>query len=266
MIVFAEPAIDLGDYLFNLKSFNQAVTEYKRFLFFHPDDPKSSEVIYKIGLAYRSDQLWGQAIQSMNSAFQRTNDSEFRSKIQLDLAVTYLASNQPDLALSKLINVLSQPRSSQLYRRTLFLKGITEIYLFNWEGARSTFKTYFGDTSRFDQVDRIISQALKSPKKSVPFTKILSTILPGSGQIYAGNWTDGFNALVLNGLLGYTSFSAAKSGNYRDASFLTLSLWMRYYLGNRDNAGKIAYQINRNQDLAFSKLILEKLQATWNEE
>ena len=266
MIVFAEPAIDLGDYLFNLKSFNQAVTEYKRFLFFHPDGPKSSEVIYQIGLAYRSDQLWGQAIQSMNSAFQRTNDSEFRSKIQLDLAVTYLASNQPDLALPKLINVLSQPRSSQLYRRTLFLKGITEIYLFNWEGARSTFKTYFGDTSRFDQVDRIISQALKSPKKSVSFTKILSTILPGSGQIYAGNWTDGFNALVLNGLLGYTSFSAAKSGNYRDVSFLTFFLWMRYYLGNRDNAGKIAYQINRNQDLAFSKLILEKLQATWNEE
>ena len=108
--------------------------------------------------------------------------------------------------------------------------------------------------------------AIKKPRKSGSVAKILSTILPGSGQIYANNWTDGFNALILNGLFGYTSFSVAKSGNYRDASFLTLFLWMRYYLGNRNNAKKIAYQVNRKQDLAFAQLIVEELQAIWNEE
>lgn len=265
LLVCADPAIDLGDFFFNLGDFSQAITEYRRFLFFNPDASESAEISYKIGLAYRSDQLWNQAIQSMNSVSQRTKDLEFRSKIQIDLAVTYLTSNQPNLALLKLINVLSQPISSQLYKRALFLKGIAEIYLFNWEEARSTFKTYFGDTSRFHQINVIISQAIKSPRKSGSVAKTLSTILPGSGQIYASNWTDGFNALVLSGLFGYTSFSVARSGNYRDASFLTLFLWIRYYLGNRNNAEKTAHQINRNQDLAFAQLILEELQATWNE-
>ena len=265
LLVCADPAIDLGDFFFNLGDFSQAITEYRRFLFFNPDASESAEISYKIGLAYRSDQLWNQAIQSMNSASQRTKDLEFRSKIQIDLAVTYLTSNQPNLALLKLINVLSQPISSQLYKHALFLKGIAEIYLFNWEEARSTFKTYFGDTSRFHQINVIISQAIKSPRKSGSVAKTLSTILPGSGQIYASNWTDGFNALVLSGLFGYTSFSVARSGNYRDASFLTLFLWIRYYLGNRNNAEKTAHQINRNQDLAFAQLILEELQATWNE-
>ena len=266
VLVYADPAVELGNSFFNLENYSQAITEYRRFLFFNPDAPESAEISYKIGLAYRSDQLWIQAIQSMNSASQRTKNLEFRSKIQIDLAVTYLANNQPGLALLKLVNILSQPIPNQLYKHAFFLKGIAEIYLFSWEEARSTFRTYFGNTSRFHQIDVIISQAIKKPRKSGSVARILSTILPGSGQIYANNWADGFNALILNGLFGYTSFSVAKSGNYRDASFLTLFLWMRYYLGNRNNAKKIAYQVNRKQDLAFAQLIVEELQAIWNEE
>ena len=265
VLVCADPAVDLGDSFSNLGNYNQAITEYKRFLFFNPEGSKSAEIHYKIGLAYKSDHLWDQAIQSMNSALKRTKDLESKSKIQIDLAITYLASNQPNLALLKLMSVLSQPTSSQLHKRASFLKGLTEIYLFNWKAARSTFKTYFENESRFHQIDTIINQAIKSPRKSGSVATILSTILPGSGQIYANNWVDGFNALVLNGLFGYTSFSVAKSGNYRDSSFLTLFLWMRYYLGNRNNAKQTAYQVNKKQDLAFAKLVIEELQAIWQE-
>ena len=129
MLVYADPAVELGNSFFNLENYSQAITEYRRFLFFNPDAPESAEISYKIGLAYRSDQLWIQAIQSMNSASQRTKNLEFRSKIQIDLAVTYLANNQPDLALLKLVNILSQPIPNQLYKHAFFLKGIAEIYL-----------------------------------------------------------------------------------------------------------------------------------------
>ena len=48
VLVCADPAVDLGDSFSNLGNYNQAITEYKRFLFFNPEGAKSAVIHYKI--------------------------------------------------------------------------------------------------------------------------------------------------------------------------------------------------------------------------
>ncbi|MBI1928870.1 tetratricopeptide repeat protein [Candidatus Poribacteria bacterium] len=267
----SDPALDLGDYLFALRNYDEAITEYKRFIFFHPDDPRASDAFCKIGLAYQSEQRWTEAIDALETAIQQTGDATLKTERRIDLAVTMIASGQYDLALIELLKVSTQngrvrllPNpSDRLRQRALFLQGFAYLCRFNWESARQAFKTYFDANPELQHkaktIDALFEGALHCPQKSVTVAKVLSTILPGAGQAYVGEWKNGLNALALNGLLGFASVNAALDKHYQDATFLTFFLFRRYYLGNRYRAGEAAKEFNERSDRQHAAKILDTL-------
>ena len=93
-----EHPLSLGRYLAAQGNYDAAITEYKRFLFFHPDDARVGEVYYNIGLAYRAQGLWTEAITGLQTAMYLAGDSEAKSEYQLELAVTLIAAQDYDLA------------------------------------------------------------------------------------------------------------------------------------------------------------------------
>ncbi len=261
----SDPALDLGDYLFALQSYDEAITEYKRFIFFHPDDPRASDAFYKIGLANQSEQRWTEAIDALETAIQQTGNAELKAERRIDLAVTMIASGQYDLALLELIKFSARGPSNRLRQRALFLQGVAYLYRFNWESARQAFKTYFDANPELQHkaktIDALFEGAIHRPQKSVTVAKVLSTILPGAGQAYVGEWKNGLNALALNGLLGFASVNAALDKRYQDATFLTFFLFQRYYLGNRYRAGEAAKQFNERSEHQHAAKILQALGA-----
>ena len=135
----------LGRHLSTQGNYDAAITEYKRFLFFHPDDPRVAEVYYNIGLAYRAQGLWTDAITALRIATHYTTDSESKSEYQLELAVTLIAEQNYDLAQLELIKVTLRTPSALLYRRALFLRGVVYIYQFRWDEAREVLKNWSSD-------------------------------------------------------------------------------------------------------------------------
>ena len=204
------------------------ITEYKRFLFFQPDDDKVPEIYHRIGILHRNLGLLSEAIDSIRQAVIRTSDKEKKSEYQIDLAVTLIANKDYDLARLELIKVLIRNPSEALYNRTLFLQGVTYTYQFRWEEAQETFKNYTQD----EKLNEIFQKIDNLPYKSKLIAKILSGILPGSGQIYAGNWKSGLNALALNSAFGYVTVDSILDQNYVDAILWTYFIFQRYYQGN----------------------------------
>ena len=112
-------------------------------------------------------------------------------------------------------------RSARLRQRARFLRGVAYLYQFKWEQARLVFQTYFDeipDAARAAaKIDALFSEAINLPQKSEKVARLLSTFLPGLGQTYAGDWKNGLNALLLNGVLGYITLDAAIERDYDDA-------------------------------------------------
>lgn len=260
----SDPALDLGDLLFELKNYDAAITEYKRFLFFNPDHPQVSEAQFKIGLAYRAQEWWAEAVEAMIVAVQSTTEIEWQAERRVELAVTLIASGAYNLALVELIKVDMQSQSTQLRQRARFLRGVAYLYQFKWEQARSVFQAYFdgipGSAESAIEIDALFLAALNRPRKSKKAARLLSTLLPGLGQAYAGDWKSGLNALLLNGLLGYVTLNAAIERDYDDALLSFSFLFYRYYAGNRHRAAQAAQTFNEQENRRYVDRILQALE------
>ena len=179
--------LKLGAHFVQLQNYDAAITEYKRFIFFHPDDVRVAQIYDKIGLAYRSQGLWQEAISAMKSAVLNANTDEQKSQFQLNLAVTLIASKNYDLARLELIKVMLRNTSEKTYKRSLFLQAVTYIYQSRWDDARKVLKDYTTDES----LDQLLEKAINLPQKSTTLAKVLSAVIPGTGQMYVGRWGGG---------------------------------------------------------------------------
>lgn len=248
--------LGLGDYFLSFGNYDAAITEYKRFLFFEPDDTCVGEVYYNMGLAYRAQGLWEEAIAAMRTAVHHATDRETESEYQIVLAVTLIANQNYDLAQLELIKVTMHAPSARLYRRALFLQAVAYLYQFRWKEASKALQNYTAD----ERLDTLFTLAINTPQKSVKNAKILSAILPGAGQVYAGNWLDGLNALVLNSAIGFLAVDSALDGHYVDATLWATTIFFRYYHGNLYHAGKAVEAFNEEVSRQAAEKILERLQ------
>ena len=251
-----ELPLSLGSHLVEAGNYDAAITEYKRFLFFHPDDPRTGEVYYNIGLAYRAQSLWTEAIAALRTATHYAIDRESKSEYQLALAVTLIATKNYDLAELELIKVMLRNPSAQLHRRMLFLQAVLYIYQFRWEEARSVGREYTTD----ERLEALFDAAADTPQKSANVASVLSKVLPGLGQVYVGDWRDGLNALLLNGALGFLTVDAVLDEHYTDAALWVSLVLLRYYRGNTFRAKTAVEQFNLQKSRQAAEAILQRLQ------
>lgn len=251
-----ELPLSLGRHLVAEGNYDAAITEYKRFLFFHPDDPRTGEVYYNIGLAYRAEGLWTEAVAALRTATHYAIDRESKSEYQLTLAVTLIATKNYDLAELELIKVMLRNPSTRLHRRMLFLKTVLYIYQFRWEEARRVGREYTTD----EQLEVLFDAAVNTPQKSADVASMLSKILPGLGHIYIGDWRDGLNALLLNGAFGFLTVDAILDGHYTDAALWVSLVLLRYYRGNTFRAKTAVEQFNLQRSRQAAEALLQRLQ------
>lgn len=265
----SDPAFGLGEYLFALENYDAAITEYKRFLFFNSDHPQAGEAQFKIGLAYRAQGWWPEAVEAMTAAVQLATETESQAEMRTELAVTLIAGGAYDFALVELIKVDMQSQSVRLRQRARFLRGVAYLYQFKWEQARSVFQVYLDEMSSAAEaaakIDGLFVDALNRRRKSERAARMLSTFLPGLGQTYAGDWKNGLNALLLNGVLGYVTLNAAIERDYDDALLSFFFLSYRYYAGNRYRAAEAAQAFNDRENRQHVEKILQVLAARFEE-
>ena len=254
---FAEQSpLSLGSHFYQLGNYDAAITEYKRFLLFHPDDPRAAKTYRNIGIAYREQEHWGDAVAAMRTAVQHASDREEKSKYQLELAVILIANQDYDLGRLELIKARMRNPSAQVHRRAFFLEAVAFIYQFRWKEAREALTDYTRDA----ELDTLFANAVDAPQKSPRLAKVLSTIIPGAGQVYTGDWRNGLNALALNAVLGYLTVDAALEQHYVDAALWGGLIFSRYYRGNIFRADEAVKHYNTQQSRRASEALLQRLQ------
>ncbi len=251
-------ALELAEQLYETGNYYEAITEYKRFICFNSEDERVSHAYFQIGMAHRNQAQWEEAVDAFRKSLRTVANDELRDKIRVNIGIVLIASQNYSAAEFELLRVSTFGKYASARRRATFLLGICYLYTFRWEKAREAFRDYFDRTqvSEWADLDSLLATMNYPEPKSPGLAKWLSTFLPGSGQIYAGDVRNGLNALAINLGMGYLLLHSVLEHRYQESLITYLPLFVRYYGGNRYRAGRIARGSNERINREYSSEVL----------
>ena len=191
--------LSFADSLFNEEDYKNAIHEYKRYLFLYPDSPIAAEVQFRIANGYRN-------IGDLNaaaSAYQSINNYQTIPKVQLKIAECYLFQEKYSTTVKLLKQFANKYPDHKLAPRAEFLIAASYMELRRWNLSSQTFQRVLEEypQSTFASVSgnlsRSIMQVDNIPSRSPFLSGLMSTVVPGSGQIYSGRFSDGLYALTV---------------------------------------------------------------------
>jgi tetratricopeptide (TPR) repeat protein len=237
--------------LFNTERYFDAITEFKRLIYFDKENEFSFVANFNIGLSYKSGGKFSEALKYFTLAeINAKNDTD------LFLAKTYqIRTNIRRRSLQLANRIIDQldidKRFDSNKAEINYWRGWAYIFSDEWDKAYSVFSK--------DNLDTTLARICKNAdenKYSVSFAKYSSVILPGFGQFYTGEYVSGLISLGWNALFGYLTVNSFLEERVFDGIVAGNFLWLRFYSGNIQNAEKFAEQKN----LKISNSALDYLQ------
>jgi hypothetical protein len=230
-----------ADSLFDEAKYFDAITEYKRLQFFDDSKEYDFETNFKIGVSYKRGAKFTNSIKYLRMA-QRAADTDeetFKSKIEI-VKVNLLRKT---FAVSELLlnEIEKDTRYAEKVDEINYWRGWMFMLSDDWENASASF-------AAIDSLHplKILSDNVVDQKYSVTFAKVISYILPGSGQFYSGNYLSGLMSLGWNIFAGYLTINSFLEDRVFDGIVIGNLLWLRFYNGNVQNAEKFALEKNIN--------------------
>jgi tetratricopeptide (TPR) repeat protein len=229
--------LQLADSLYTHDYFEEARVEYLRAFFFYPDLRQDLEARAHYGIALLN-----------------INDPEGVSEIRT------LLDEHPELSGSIRAEIARQfIRTGRYYLATSLLEDTDEKDLLGLtyllDGQYSKALATYVEAGNQEMAD-LIREHLQQPEKSERTAVFLSFIMPGAGEIYAGNYGLGVRDFLLNLGSGYLFYNALRQHKYVDAILVSVFLLNRFYLGSISNAQKSVMEGNE-------KIRHEWLDAIW---
>ena len=257
-----------ADYFFKHENYDQAITEYLRYIFFSQrdrigdqDHEMLSEAFYKMGMCYRNQLAWEKAVQAIIKSLSYTTNDSLRDERKLAIAIIRITSSSYSAAEMELIRLIHFAKTGSIKLKAYFFLGVCYLYQFKWQDAQNQFKKYFANSLNNSSLalDSLLIQAGNLHYKSPNKAKWLSTFIPGAGQLYCGDIKNGINALAINLLTGYLTVDAFVDKRFQDLILGHLAFFLRYYQGNKANAQYLSESYNENLNRETAQKILNYL-------
>ncbi|HEX9868816.1 MAG TPA: tetratricopeptide repeat protein, partial [Candidatus Tectomicrobia bacterium] len=243
---FAQTLYAAGEYY-------RAIGELQRFLFFQPDHPLASEAHLTIGLAYFCGERWLQAFEVFRQVTRATPDASIRAEAALWMAETRARGGDQVEAARLYQELIRQYPGSAIAQRAAYLIGWGYLRQRRWTDAREAF-AQVDEKSPYRASGERLAAALDSPpelpQRSPTVARLLSTVLPGAGQLYTGHTVDGLIGLGLHGALIAGTTGAVMAGLEGAAGISAFFTW-GFYQTQMTNAAVLAQDFNLQAEERF---------------
>ncbi|MEO0106744.1 MAG: hypothetical protein ABIL70_07000 [candidate division WOR-3 bacterium] len=224
-VVFFFTQFNLADSLFNNKYFDLAEIEYKRLFFFDSNlvGDRKMRLNHTISVLHTNPMRGYEEAQRLLNNFAELDEE---SKINLGISLGECGFH------SFAIEVLSQTGEKKWTGYYCLLNG-------QYNKARTLFleANAFELVQELDCFNRIF---LKSPVKAM----LMSVLVPGTGELYAGNLRLAVFDFLLTAGSGYLFYNAVRGKKYVDAGLILSIFFNRFYFGSISNAGRTVQKKN----------------------
>ncbi len=243
--------------LFQNKNYAAALKQSERVIFFSDTNINVSIFALAGNSAFELSRFQLAFEYYEKSVFFAKNDS-LKNDFRLRKAKCKMALKSYDAALNALEKIPSS-NNLLLARRVLFYKAVCYFGKDNYKLAEEHFLQLIPKgTSEHQKIKAIFARQrkFKHPKDKTAIW--LSAILPGAGQLYAGDFRNALNSPTLLAIIAYSGVRVATTYSIFDAIIAVFPWYWRYYMGGIQEA-KFAAQQKRNhrKEAAFAKIILQ---------
>ncbi|MCY3740984.1 MAG: tetratricopeptide repeat protein [Candidatus Poribacteria bacterium] len=246
---YAEQLFESGDY-------RAARLAYKRLQFYDPDTEFRDIADYRIAQSYyyQNEATRAEGLFRKFSAIHPNSPLRFQS--QLMLGQLHFDAGAYSLARRTLFELLHTTSDPEVVEAAHYLRGWCYIHTTDWNKAISELRQvgisqtgeHRGKKAR--ELADILLEKTPLPAKSPQVADLLSTVVPGSGQLYAGKIREGLLAAALNGTFIYLAVDAIRERRYVDCVGISLIGW-RFYWGNRTDARRFTTEYNAHHEQAL---------------
>jgi TolA-binding protein len=247
------PVFEFGRSLFDAGEYYRAIGELQRFLFFQPQHPLAPEAQLTIGLAYFCGERWLQAFEVFRRVTRAAPDPAIRAEAALWMAETRAHGGDQEEARRLYLELIRQYPESAIAPRAAYLIGWSYLRRRQWTEAREAFVQIDAQSPYRASAERIaaaLDPPPELPYRSPTVAQILSTLLPGTGQIYTGHTLDGLIGLGVHGAMIAGTTGAAMAGLQGAAGIGAFFTW-GFYRSQMANAANSARDFNTQAEERF---------------
>ncbi|GAB4148621.1 MAG: hypothetical protein Fur0015_13790 [Ignavibacteriales bacterium] len=233
--------LNFANSLFDSTNYFDAITEYKRLLYFDKNKEYAREANYKIALSYKQGGFYDEAIKyfRFSELEAGTSDEILESKLQI-VRCNILRRTIPS-ALQLLDEIQIEYPTEENQNEIFYWRGWAYMLNDEWDKAENEFAKIDAQHEL-----KVLANTVEESKYSAIFAKVISYLIPGSGYFYTGKYLPGLLSLGWNILGGYFTIDAIMENRIFDAFVIGELGWLRFYRGSIEGAEKSVEKKNLN--------------------
>jgi tetratricopeptide (TPR) repeat protein len=205
-----------------------------------------------VAKCYMQKKEYALAANFFEKAFSNNTNDSIRTECLFDKASCHLLQREYNFALTELLTIRDKPLQPNTTKKKNLFLAVTYYYLNEFELSKLNLLAIDNlDSLETKKIDQLFLQNDKLTKRYKPKTaRIMSLIIPGSGQLYAGDYKNGINSFLLVAAFTYLGYTVVVNGTIADAIISILPWLQRYYYGSSQKAeiicrDKLQYERNK---------------------
>jgi hypothetical protein len=234
----AKPDRFVGD-LLRLGLGDEAGIEARRLLLENGPQALAPETTYRVGLALAVSGKPEQAVPFLEQAAAGTTDPTRADQIDLTTGVVLLRARSFPHALHVFARVEAFGADEATRVFATRLRCVAEVLAHDGAAARACIAGLPGGVGPpGGELNELVRTIEIDVHARAIVGGVLSAVVPGLGQLTAGNPGDAALALLVNGGFATAIYFLLADGAIADAALVGLGLGLRYYVGNINNGAE----------------------------
>lgn len=252
-------SFDFANELFDKKDYEGASITYRRVIYFDKTETFRKDCYKNIADCLFETRQYEEAADYYELAFFQQKTDSTKAEILFRKMSCYLIQNDFQYAEIELLNLPNYLTPEQNRRKTLY-SAILNFSTEKYDLAKNQFISLTSSPESKKNIEELFIKNEKINRLSPKKAKVMSMLLPGLGQFYAGDFKNGTNSLLLTGgILTMGVLTAIRSSSPLDALISTVPWFQRYYSGGYNKAETIAENTKKKRRAKVYNQILDEI-------
>lgn len=248
----AQDIFSVADSLFSVGKYSHAALEYERIIFQSSSVQLQNNAILKKSYCNKNEGIFEKSLETLSRINLNNVTDSLRIKILYEIALNAYLDSKFLLAANTVQEAIYYTKDTASQNNLLFLKILALLEMENWEEVLPLLKQYL----IANNITENHAELFKSPQqKKLTSAKILSYIIPGSGQIYAGHPARGLSSILLQSAFIAASIWAFLNTFYIAGIIYGASTFFALYTGGAKYAQTLALNGNQKKINAYKQSI-----------